>query len=132
MLDPDKSNGMFVVTVPAKKDAATIEADIRSRLTHTLASHNGGTDFTWKEADVAPLEQSPAKSGTRYEGTGERKLLQVVVFHASVAGKNLMFGYFAMREAKGAGRSDDGTFLDDAAGGMPEFDAFARSIKPAR
>jgi hypothetical protein len=132
ILDPDKANGMFLVTIPAKTEAAAIEAEIRSSVTYSLASRSGGTDFVWNETEIAPLEQTPARTGMRYEGTGERKLLQVVVFRGDVGARKIAFGYFAMRDAKGPGRTDDGTFLDASGNGVPDFDAFARSIKAAR
>jgi hypothetical protein len=124
-LHPKKPAAIFV-TYP-KKEETTDALRLRLRaLAANMFLHDEATKANW---EIKKIQSHPgdgdgmAEMATTKHGEME---IQVVIYERTTGVRPFLYGYFAMRHAKGA--SDDPRFIDESGNGVKEFDELWKSL----
>lgn len=126
LLDPKKPAGMFVAY---PNDQESIEA-VSQRIRKAIAgmfTESKEKEVTWETKTLPAHPGDSAQTGTVALLTGGTQEVQVVTYERITGGRQIVYGYFAMRE-KGKKSDAGGRFLDETGKGVKEFDELWKSF----
>ena len=76
---------------------------------------------------LPPHEKAPDETGLLCTTTETDKEIQIATYLRPSEGRNLVYGYFAMRHQKPKG--DDGKFMDSSSKGAKDFDELLKTLQ---
>lgn len=130
MLRRESPSGVFVCY---PNDGETLDA-LKARAVKFIAPMFIGDEEEKKTVSFQtfPIPNHTAETGntaTYYAYSGEKNMIQILVYDRVAKGNNLVYGYFAMKDKTAKPSSVKGLWADDRGSGVKFFDKFWKTIK---